>query len=103
MEPGCVALSSCREVTITEASISIVPAVVKTLLMGVRNVRHPILLARESLLRAGVTADGSPVDDGVPPLLREEPLIGTKFQPPIPSKRLNVWTNQLRMHTPSVT
>ncbi|KAJ5237471.1 hypothetical protein N7489_007562 [Penicillium chrysogenum] len=32
--------------------------------MGVRNVRHPILLARESLLRAGVTADGSPVDDG---------------------------------------
>ncbi|KAJ5478947.1 hypothetical protein N7530_004456 [Penicillium desertorum] len=32
--------------------------------MGVRNVRHPILLARESLLRAGVAADGSPVDDG---------------------------------------
>ncbi|KAJ5959471.1 uncharacterized protein N7479_006621 [Penicillium vulpinum] len=32
--------------------------------MGVRNVRHPIRLARESLLRAGVAADGSPVDDG---------------------------------------
>ncbi|CAG8909608.1 unnamed protein product [Penicillium egyptiacum] len=32
--------------------------------MGVRNVRHPIRLARESLLRAGVAADGSPIDDG---------------------------------------
>ncbi|KAJ5417982.1 uncharacterized protein N7487_001532 [Penicillium crustosum] len=32
--------------------------------MGLRNVRHPIRLARESLLRSGVTADGSPVDDG---------------------------------------
>ncbi|EKV16296.1 Asparaginase, putative [Penicillium digitatum] len=32
--------------------------------MGVRNVRHPIRLARESLLRSGVAADGSPVDDG---------------------------------------
>ncbi|KAJ5196179.1 hypothetical protein N7449_006658 [Penicillium cf. viridicatum] len=32
--------------------------------MGLRNVRHPIRLARESLLRSGVAADGSPVDDG---------------------------------------
>lgn len=32
--------------------------------MGVRNVRHPIRLARESLLRSGVAADGTPVDDG---------------------------------------
>ncbi|KAI2737318.1 hypothetical protein DTO013E5_6658 [Penicillium roqueforti] len=32
--------------------------------MGVRNVRHPIRLARESLLRSGVAADGSPVNDG---------------------------------------
>jgi L-asparaginase len=32
--------------------------------MGVRNVRHPIQLARESLLRTGVDADGLPTDDG---------------------------------------
>lgn len=32
--------------------------------MGLRNVRHPIRLARESLLRSGVVADGSPIDDG---------------------------------------
>ncbi|KAJ5856265.1 uncharacterized protein N7529_010209 [Penicillium soppii] len=32
--------------------------------MGVRNVRHPIQLARESLLRTGVNPDGSPTDDG---------------------------------------
>ncbi|KAJ5515589.1 hypothetical protein N7527_007149 [Penicillium freii] len=32
--------------------------------MGLRNVRHPIRLARESLLRSGVATDGSPVDDG---------------------------------------
>ncbi|KAL5358796.1 N-terminal nucleophile aminohydrolase [Aspergillus floccosus] len=32
--------------------------------MGLRNVRHPVQLARESLLRTGITADGRPVDDG---------------------------------------
>jgi L-asparaginase len=32
--------------------------------MGLRNVRHPIKLARESLLRTGVTADGTPTNDG---------------------------------------
>ncbi|CAI7588445.1 unnamed protein product [Penicillium bialowiezense] len=32
--------------------------------MGVRNVRHPIRLARESLLRTGVNPDGSPCHDG---------------------------------------
>lgn len=32
--------------------------------MGLRNVRHPIRLARESLLRTGVTADGRPSGDG---------------------------------------
>lgn len=32
--------------------------------MGLRNVRHPIQLARESLLRTGCAADGSPRDDG---------------------------------------
>ncbi|KAJ5189426.1 hypothetical protein N7472_008440 [Penicillium cf. griseofulvum] len=32
--------------------------------MGVRNVRHPIRLARESLVRSGIATDGSPVDDG---------------------------------------
>ncbi|KAJ5316903.1 hypothetical protein PENANT_c016G01489 [Penicillium antarcticum] len=32
--------------------------------MGLRNVRHPIQLARESLLRTGVSADGSGTSDG---------------------------------------
>lgn len=32
--------------------------------MGVRNVRHPIQLARESLLRTGSTTDGKPKNDG---------------------------------------
>lgn len=32
--------------------------------MGVRNVRHPIRLARESLLRTGQSADGTPNNDG---------------------------------------
>lgn len=32
--------------------------------MGVRNVRHPIRLARESLLRTGNSVDGQPVGDG---------------------------------------
>ncbi|KAJ5467197.1 hypothetical protein N7475_004949 [Penicillium sp. IBT 31633x] len=32
--------------------------------MGLRNVRHPIQLARESLLRTGISADGSPANDG---------------------------------------
>ncbi|KAJ5612469.1 hypothetical protein N7510_005663 [Penicillium lagena] len=32
--------------------------------MGIRNVRNPIRLARESLLRSGVTADGEPSNDG---------------------------------------
>ncbi|KAJ5662005.1 uncharacterized protein N7477_009621 [Penicillium maclennaniae] len=32
--------------------------------MGVRNVRHPIELARESLLRTGRTVDGQPRSDG---------------------------------------
>ncbi|KAJ5090030.1 hypothetical protein N7532_008714 [Penicillium argentinense] len=32
--------------------------------MGIRNVRHPICLARESLLRTGHSADGRPVRDG---------------------------------------
>ncbi|KAJ5168660.1 uncharacterized protein N7482_004254 [Penicillium canariense] len=32
--------------------------------MGVRNVRHPIQLARESLLRTGYTPDGKPNNDG---------------------------------------
>ncbi|KAJ5776328.1 uncharacterized protein N7511_001339 [Penicillium nucicola] len=32
--------------------------------MGIRNVRHPIQLARESLLRTGVAADGSGNGDG---------------------------------------
>lgn len=32
--------------------------------MGVRNVRHPIRLARESLLRTGHSVDGRPVHDG---------------------------------------
>lgn len=32
--------------------------------MGVRNVRHPIHLARESLLRTGYTVDGQPAQDG---------------------------------------
>lgn len=32
--------------------------------MGVRNVRNPIRLARESLLRTGVTGDGQPNGDG---------------------------------------
>lgn len=32
--------------------------------MGVRNVRHPIRLARESLLRTGYTEDGQPRNDG---------------------------------------
>lgn len=32
--------------------------------MGVRNVRHPICLARESLLRTGYSADGQPIRDG---------------------------------------
>ncbi|KAJ5105673.1 hypothetical protein NUU61_003020 [Penicillium alfredii] len=32
--------------------------------MAVRNVRHPIQLARESLLRTGRAADGSPASDG---------------------------------------
>ncbi|KAJ5773153.1 hypothetical protein N7457_008049 [Penicillium paradoxum] len=32
--------------------------------MGLRNVRHPIHLARESLLRTGTAADGSPTNDG---------------------------------------
>ncbi|KAJ5346624.1 hypothetical protein N7541_009106 [Penicillium brevicompactum] len=32
--------------------------------MGVRNVRHPIRLARESLLRSGINPDGTPSNDG---------------------------------------
>lgn len=32
--------------------------------MGVRNVRHPIRLAREALLRTGTSADGKPNHDG---------------------------------------
>ncbi|KAJ5387765.1 hypothetical protein N7509_010306 [Penicillium cosmopolitanum] len=32
--------------------------------MGVRNVRHPIRLARESLLRTGYSVDGQPIRDG---------------------------------------
>lgn len=32
--------------------------------MGIRNVRHPIQLARESLLRTGTNVDGSPSGDG---------------------------------------
>lgn len=32
--------------------------------IGVRNVRHPVQLAREALLRAGVDSDGNPVNDG---------------------------------------
>ncbi|KAJ5093919.1 hypothetical protein N7456_009780 [Penicillium angulare] len=32
--------------------------------MGLKNVRHPIRLARESLLRSGVTVDGAPSHDG---------------------------------------
>jgi L-asparaginase len=32
--------------------------------IGIRNVRHPVQLAREALLRAGIDSDGNPVDDG---------------------------------------